>query len=68
MDLGRRRECAGRQSEDFFDGAVDLDGDGEQSVVAGAGLGSDAVGDFPLDHEDSAIDGGLVRGEVEQYV
>ena len=68
MDLGWWGECAGRQGEDFFNRAVELYGDGEESVVAGAGLGGDAVGDFALDHEDGAINSGFVGGEMEQDV
>ena len=30
---------------------VHLDGDGEQAVVARAGRGGEAIGDFALDHE-----------------
>ncbi len=37
MDLGRRGECGGGQGEELFDAAVELDGEGEQAVVAGAG-------------------------------
>lgn len=66
VDFGRWREGVGRQGEELFDGAVELDGEGEQSVVAGAGRGGDAVGDFTLDHEDGAFDGLLMRDEMEQ--
>ena len=68
VDLGRWRKGMGRQGEELFDGAVDLDGDGQEAVVAGAGLGGDAVGDFALDHEDGAVDGLLVGDEMEQDV
>lgn len=68
VDLWRRGECARGQGEDFFNVAVELDGDGEQAVVAGAGLGGDTVGDFSLDHEHGAIDRLLVCDEMEQDV
>lgn len=68
VDLGRRRECAGRQGKQLFHVAVELDGDREQAVVAGAGLGCDAVGDFALDHKDGAVDSLFVGCEVQQDV
>lgn len=66
VDLGRRDEGRGRQREERFDGAVHLDGRGEHAIVAGAGGGGDAVGDFALDHEDGAVDGGVGGGDVKQ--
>ena len=38
VHVGRRREGGGRQREERLGGAVHLDGDGEQAVVARAGL------------------------------
>ena len=68
VDLGRRREGAGRQGKEQLDRAVELHGRAEHAIVAGAGCGGDALGDFALHHQDGAIDGGVVRDEVEQDV
>jgi hypothetical protein len=54
IDLGGRAEGRGLHDEQFFDGAEGLGGDGEIAVVAGAGLGGEAVSDFALDEEDGA--------------
>lgn len=68
VDLGRRRESFGRQREEVFDTGIELRGGREQAVVADAGMGSKAVGDLALNHNDGAVDC-LVRGEeVEQDV
>jgi hypothetical protein len=66
VNLGRRGEGAGRECEELLDGTVELDGDGEQAVVARAGLGSDTVGDFALHHEDGAIERCMILSELEQ--
>ncbi len=58
MDLGWGREGLGRQGEEGIGLAVELDCGAEESVVAGAGGGCYAVGDFALDHEDGEVDGG----------
>jgi len=50
MDLRGWEKGRWRQGEQSRGGAVELGGDGEQAVVAGVGLGCDAVGDFALDH------------------
>ena len=66
MDIGRGREGARRQSEETVHSSVELGGRGEQAVVASAGLGGDAVGDFPLHHDDGAVDRLVVVEEVQQ--
>jgi hypothetical protein len=68
VDLRRRREGFGRECKKLFDAGVELRGDGEESVIARAGLGGHAVGDFALDHDDGAIDGAMSGEQVEQYV
>ena len=52
IDVRRRGKRFGRKSKKRLGGAVDLHGDGEQPIVAGAGLGGDAVGYFALNHDD----------------
>ncbi len=56
IDFGRRAEGgAGDGEEDgYFGGELGLDG--EIAVVAGAGFGGEAVGDFELDEEDGALE------------
>ena len=76
IDIGRGREGRGRKGEERFGGAVHLDGDGEQAVVARAGKGGDAIGDFALDHQygpveddaaqDWAFGGGVAGGQFEE--
>ena len=56
----------GGKCEESFRSAVELKGDGEQAVVPRSRPGSDAVGDFALDHEDSSIQEGGVFREKKQ--
>lgn len=66
VNLGRRSEGRGRKREELLGGAVHLRGDGEGAVVARAGFGADAVGDFALDHEHGGVEGGVALGEAKQ--
>ena len=70
VDVGRRREGAGREREEVLDVRVDLREGGERAVVADAGRGGDAVGDLALHHEHGAAEEAGARGgeEVEQDV
>ena len=63
MHFGRRGEGSGRQGEEFLDAGVELRGGGKKSVVAGAGLGGDAISYFALYQND---DGLKIFGVVEQ--
>ena len=66
VDVWWWSECVGRQREERLGGAVHLDGYREQAVVARAGLGSDAIGYFALDHEDGDFERGVAGREFEQ--
>ena len=66
VDIGRWGKGGGRKREEVDGGTVELDGDGEDAVFAGAGLGGDAVGDFALHHEGDAIDGGVALSKFEE--
>ena len=69
-DVGWWVEGAGRQGEEAVDFGVHLGGGGEQTVVADAGRGGYALGDFALHHQDGAGDlaGGGGFKEMEQDV
>jgi hypothetical protein len=55
VDFRGRVEGFGRQGEEGFGAAVELQGDGEEAVFTGARFGGDAVGYFALDHEYCAV-------------
>jgi len=60
------RERGRRQREERLDWPIHLTCDGERAVVARAGLGRDAVGNFTLHHQGCAFDGCGAGGEFEQ--
>lgn len=66
MDFGWRREGRGRQREKALDGAVHLDGGGEQAEIAGAGGGGGTIRNFTLDHEHGEVERGVAGGQLEQ--
>ncbi len=66
MDVRRRREGARRQREEILNAGVELSGRGEQAIVATAGLGGNAVGDFALNHDNGSIDDRMMVEEVQQ--
>lgn len=66
VDLGRRVEGFRGQRKEGFGGAVELEGDGEEAVLACARAGGDTVGYFALDHEDGMREGWSARGEAQQ--
>jgi hypothetical protein len=70
VDVGRWVEGAGRQREEVRDLGVELGEGREWAVVADAGCGGDAVGDFALHHQDGAAEQALAGGgeEVEEDV
>jgi hypothetical protein len=68
VDLGRWREGFGREGEELFHAGVELRGNGEESVVARAGLGGDAVRDFALNHDDGAVEDPVRGEEVEENI
>ena len=68
MDVRWGREGARGEGEERIDAGVELGGGGEETVVADAGRGGDAVGDFALHHEDGATEVGGGAEEVEEDV
>ena len=63
MHFGRRGKGAGREGEEFFDASVELGGGGEQTVVAAAGFGGDAIGNLALYQDD---EGFKIFGVIEE--
>ena len=68
VDVGGWGEGAGRQGDDGFGLSVEGGGDGKEGVVADAGCGGDADGNFALHHEDGTGDAGGVGEEVEEDI
>jgi len=66
VHIGRRRKCFGRQRKERLGGPVHLESNGEQTVVARAWMGGDAVGNFALNHEDGEVERGVAGRQLEQ--